>query len=183
MVRVSEAVEIYIASLSSSRSELLYFWRETKNGVYEGQPGIERELEVLLYNLWKLNEIRWVIWSWRFCVLLWDPIPFSALTYFSDTVVSNTCLVMSCTCKIQMLKKAKPLRKCKQSFQVSHPRTTPLCLEKYVFSLIFNLTSKKCHWKFIRYESICISSFKFRKERKKTENNFKFNSQENVSKG
>lgn len=52
MVRVSGGVDIYIANLSSNRrSEFLYFWREPSNEVNGGQPGVDKGLEALFYNL------------------------------------------------------------------------------------------------------------------------------------
>lgn len=60
VARVPGISEIHIAILSSNkRSKLLYPWRKTSNGIHGGQPGVERGIKMLLYNLCKLyNEIQ-----------------------------------------------------------------------------------------------------------------------------
>lgn len=130
MARVSGEVKIYIANLYSNRkNELLYPWRKTSNGVNRDQPGEKGWWKC--YSTIYANSLMKFIKSQGSSgsTFSFGTKFYSLHSHYSQILISNTCLVMPYTCRIQMQKKAIPWRQCKQNWQVSCPMTTPYYLE------------------------------------------------------
>lgn len=102
--------------------------------------------------------------------ILWDSIPFPTFTIFST--ISNICLVMPYTCKIQMQKKVTPWKQYKQSLQV---------LARWQFYTIWKILTwfpKKSSCKSAICKPIHHFIFQVQEEKKNSQNSLEFNSQE-----